>query len=183
VLLRQVSADAWNRRRQDSPQVAVPWVARRVVDERQETPAMSRAAYREGLRHLWLRGIAAMQVFNPAADGHAWRRALAEAQDAQHVYDQMLAAGDLLEHGEVMNYQVPLPGEETLLWSGLRDARHAVLRVTRNGSSRDRLLLQPWPGEVVLLPAPPEGASYLLIRGDNGIETRLLGRGDGPAGR
>jgi hypothetical protein len=183
VLLRQVSADAWNRHRQRSAQVAVPWVARRVQDEQQPTPAMSRAAYREGLRHLWLRGIAAMQVFNPAADGHAWRRALAEAQDAQHVYDEMLLAGDLLQRGEVMNYRVPLPGEAVLLWSGLRDDRRAVLRVTRNGSRRTSLLLQPWPGEVVLLPAPPEGASYLLTRGEGRIETRVLSRGDGPARR
>jgi len=183
VLLRQVSADAWNRQQQHSAQVAVPWVARRVVDEQQQTPAMSRAAYREGLRHLWLRGVAAMQVFNPTAGGRAWRRALAEAQDVQHVYDQMLAVGDLLEHGEVMNYQVPLPGEPGLLWSGLRDDSRAVVRVTRNGSPRAALLLQPWRGEIVLLPAPPEGASYLLTRGDDKIETLVLSRGDGPAHR
>lgn len=174
ILLRQVSADTWNRH-QLAPQLdSVPWVARRVVDEDVPTPAMSRMAYREALRHLWLRDVDAMLVFNPVAGGRHWRRALAEAQDAQQVYAEMLVAGDLLAHGEVMNYQVPMPGEQGILWSGLRDEEKAIVRVVRLNGKQAGLYLQAWPGERVLLAATEAGTSYHLVRTAKGIRVEAL---------
>ena len=175
ILLRQVSADAWNRHQLAPELESVPWVARRVVDEAVETPAMSRAAYREALRHLWLRDIDAMMVFNSAGrKNRHWRKALAEAQDVQHAFNEMLAVGDLLKSGRVMNYQVPMPGEAGVLWSGLRDDARAVVRLVRLGGSRKWLRLEVWQGEHVLLPLSDSGASFLLTRGEGGIAVNPL---------
>ncbi|HSH41963.1 MAG TPA: hypothetical protein VK973_07555, partial [Arenicellales bacterium] len=70
LLLRQVSVDARNRARQRPDMGSVVWVARWVPDHpRERVPVMSRAAYREALRHIWLRGADAMQVFNPVREG------------------------------------------------------------------------------------------------------------------
>lgn len=169
VLLRQVSADAWNRKALDTGQQSVPWVARRVVDEAVDTPSMSRSAYREALRHLWLRDVSGMQVFNPSANGHAWQRALAEAQDVQQVYAEMLSLGGLLQRGEVMNYQVPLPGQQGLLWSGLRDDESAYIRLTPQGKSPGKLRLQVWKGQSVTLAVGEHPVSYWLHRSVLGI--------------
>lgn len=178
VLLRQVSADAWNRSQLAPRQQSVPWVARRVQDQQGETPWMSRQRYREALRHLWLRDVDAMQVFNPSNHPDSVLRALAEAQDAQHVYAEMLAFRDLLQNGEVMNYQVPLPDAEGLLWSGLRNERNAVVRLVRLGGPHRRLRLQVWPDESVLLTASDEGMTYLLRRRPSGIQVQQVGQGD-----
>jgi len=177
VLLRQVSADAWNRHQYAPHLHSVPWVARWVKDEAGQTPQMSRRLYREALRHLWLRDVDGMQVFNPARRGRAALQALAEAQDVQHVYDQMLALGSLLENGEVMNYQVPMPGESGLLWSGLRDDRQAVVRLIRLGGPHAWLKLEAWPGEQALLPASEEGATFRLQRSEAGVVVRTLQSG------
>lgn len=163
ILLRQVSADAWNRQRSAPEMQAIPWVARVVRDEPRRTPMMSRSAYREVLRHLWLRGVAAMQVFNPGNAVGA--TALAEVQDAQAVYDEMLAWGDLLEHGEVMNYQVPMPDKTGVLWSGLRDDNRAVVRVVNFGGPQLSLKLQVWPDQYVLLEISEPGTTYIITRG------------------
>ena len=174
VMLRQVSADAWNRQQLAPGQRAVPWVSRRVTDESLETPAMSRPAYREALRHLWLRDVSAMQVFNPVAGGSQWRRALAEAQDAQQVYAEMLAAGELLNNGQVMNYQLLMPGEQGVLWSGLRNDELAFVRVLRVGEGPQLLRLQVWPGQSVTLPLGEQGASYLLYREPGQVRVEVL---------
>ena len=66
ILLRQASEDAANRSRVAPYLGGVVWVARWVPDrEVTPTPVMSRRMYREALRHLWLRGMDAMAVFNP----------------------------------------------------------------------------------------------------------------------
>lgn len=174
MMLRQVTADAWNRKELLPRAASVPWVSRRVVDENIETPEMSREVYREALRHLWLRDVDAMQVFNPADKGAQWRRALAEVQDAQHVYKEMLAAGDLLHSGEVMNYQLPMPGEQGIVWSGLRDEKQAFVRVFRLGGKQQLLRLEAWEGKQVLLPATEQGRSYRLLLTEKEIRVESL---------
>src|SRR5690606_23946323 len=73
ILLRQVSADA-HARRLDAPHMeSVVWVARWVRDILDRAyPVMSREAYREALRHIWLRGADAMMIFNPVRRGMQW---------------------------------------------------------------------------------------------------------------
>lgn len=174
LLLRQVSADAANRARKAPYLTAVPWVARRVRDlAGQDTPEMSRVAYREALRHLWLRGIAGMQVFNPLAADHPGR-ALAEVQDARAVYDELLAWRGLLTDGRVMNFRYPGPDDQGLLWSGLRDDQRALVRLYPMGGQAPKWLrLTVWPGQTALLPVLPGGASYLVERGAADGEPRV----------
>jgi len=63
---------------------------------------MTRERYREVLRHLWLRGVAAMQVFNSRHTGFE-DMALPEVDDAAAVYDQMLAFREFPTGGDVLN--------------------------------------------------------------------------------
>jgi len=175
ILLRESSMDAWNRAQKAPYLHAVPWVARWVRDlDDRRTPVMSRAAYREALRHLWLRGTAAMQVFNPLRESHP-AEALAEVQDAVAVYDELLEWRDLLEQGEVMNYQVPGPDDQGLLWSGLRTADSALVRLYPLGEHAPKWLdLAIWPGQRVVLQVLPGGSSYRIERAAAGAPPRVL---------
>jgi len=137
LLLRQVSVDARNRARLRPDMGAVVWVARWVPDHPGErVPVMSREAYREALRHIWLRGADAMQVFNPPREGYE-AYAVNEVRDAQAVYDEMLAYRAFLDRGEVMSFKVPDNRQPSVLWSGLRLADRAVVRVTRLGGGAE----------------------------------------------
>src|SRR5919201_441576 len=67
------------------------WVTRWVSEPpEQEFPVMSRERYREVLRHLWLRGVAGMQVFSPRYKGYE-DMAVPDVADAVAAYDDMLA--------------------------------------------------------------------------------------------
>jgi len=175
ILLREVSVDAQNRALKAPYLHAVPWVARWVRDlDDRRTPVMSRAAYREALRHLWLRGTAAMQVFNPLRSSHP-AESLAELQDAVAVYDELLAWRDLLDHGEVMNYQVPRPDDQGLLWSGLRTADTALVRLYSLGENAPKSLdLAIWAGQRVVLQVSPGGKSYRIERALAGAQPRVV---------
>ena len=175
LLLRQPSADAANRALKAPYLHAVPWVARWVRDlGERRTPVMSRAAYREALRHLWLRGTAGMQVFNPLRSGHA-AEALAEVQDAVAVFDEMLGQRELLERGQVMNYAVPGVDDRGLLWSGLRTDLDAVVRVYPLGDKAPKWLrLTVWEGQTVVLPVVAGGTSYRIERQAGGVAPRVL---------
>jgi len=165
-LLRQLSGDTANRLAYAPEVGSFPWVARWcpiVRGEDADVPYLSREAYRECLRHMWLRGIDGMQIFN------AWRKgyeemALIELQDAVAVYDQMLAQGEFLEAGEVMNLEGLAVQDEGVLWSGLRLQERAVVRLFSQGENAARLDLEPWPRYRIELEAPTEGRTYLLER-------------------
>jgi hypothetical protein len=174
VMLRQVSADACNRLR-DAPQVgAVAWVARWVPDlDDASIPVMSRAAYREALRHLWLRGVDAMEVFNPRREGFL-PMALAEVQDAAAVYDEMLAYRRFLEGGEVMNLEVPPAAGAGALWSGLRLGDEAVVRVVALGASPVRVRVAPWTGISLVLEADGSGRTFRVRREGDGAQAVVV---------
>lgn len=174
VLLRQVSADTFNRRATAPHLDSFPWVARwvRVVEpdpkaEKEEppippVPVMGREAYRDVLRHLWLRGIDGMQVFNSSTTSDP-ETAVAEVEDTQAVYDEMLGRRAFLEGGEVMNLEVPAPRDPGPFWSGLRLGDKALVRVTGGpGGGNQEVTVEAWPRRPATLPAPPGGATYLL---------------------
>lgn len=162
LLLRQVSMDALNRARYRPDMGAVVWVARWVPDRPDaRVPVMSRAAYREALRHIWLRGADGMQVFNPARAGFE-RYAVREVEDVQGVYDEMLAHREFLEHGEVMNFRVPDNRDAPMLWSGLRLADRALIRVTNLGTRQNRVYLCLTRGQCVDLPLPRHGRTFTI---------------------
>ena len=165
LLLRQVSDDAYNRGRMAPYLKSVPWVGRWVpLDRDKATPVMSRESYREALRHLWLRGIDAMQVFNSGANAE-WR--IGEVEDTVAVYGEMLAFGKFLEEGRVMNFDYPGVQEDGVLWSGLRLERDAVVRVA--SQTHSTAWLEPWEGRWVRLPIPAGGATYLLTLTEGGV--------------
>nr|CRH06533.1 Protein of unknown function [Candidatus Magnetococcus massalia] len=168
VMLRQVSADSYNRHRYASYLKAIPWVARWVPDHlSKKAPIMSRTHYREALRHLWLRGIDGMQVYNVVASPYQ-EMAIAEMEDAQQVYDEMLAFKQTLQNGQVMNYTIPAADHDGTLWSGVSLDNRAIIRVVSQSDEVGSIQLKLWKKHVISLTAPPEGATYdvRLISGE-----------------
>lgn len=171
-LLRGVSVDATNRSAYGPEVMSFPWVTRFCPLESggdDEVPDMSREAYRECLRHLWLRDIDGMQLFNARWQGYEedWIR---ELQDAVAVYGEMLAYADLLGAGQVMNLAVPAAQDDGVLWSGMRLKRRAVVRAVSQGEGPGRLQLDVWPGASLELRAPVTGATYEIVRTETGCE-------------
>jgi carboxyl-terminal processing protease len=123
-------------------------------------PIMSRVRYREALRHLWLRGIDGMQVFNSTTPGHA-EIAISEVEDAQKIYDEMLAFRHFQERGSPINL-APYTPEITLLWSGLRLNDEVIIRAISLRERADVLNVEPWPGTYVSLSASTEGTTWHL---------------------
>lgn len=171
-LLRQVSADAANRLAFAPHAACFPWVARWcpiLGDPEHAVPDMSRPAYREALRHLWLRGVTGMQVFNPRNPQYEaiW---LQELQDVVAVYDEVLAYREFLDQGEVMNLEVPPPQHDGVFWSGLRLADRALVRLTNQSDQEIVFPLEPWPGHPIALSLPADsGRTFLLERVTSGV--------------
>ena len=165
LLLRQVSADSANRQQQAPYMASVPWVGRWVVDHPdKKVPIMSRERYREVLRHLWLRGIDGMQIFNPVDFTATLRMAVAEVQDSVSVYDEMLAYRDFLEKGTVLQLAYPAMQEDGAIWSGLRLQNEAIVRLFWQGGTIGSLEIEPWQGSKVRLNSPTRGATFRLRR-------------------
>jgi len=165
LLLRQVSEDAFNRNHFAPHVGSLPWVARRVVDHpKKPTPAMRRSTYREVLRHLWLRGIDGMQVFNVGPQGANDPLAKEEILDTQQIYDEMLAYSSFLETGQVMNFKVSDPWKTEVVWSGLQKTDQAVVRLFFQGEGTKTVKIEPWPGQSVELTATSIGKTCIFTR-------------------
>lgn len=165
VLLRQVSVDGENRQQMAPYLDAIPWVARWVVDHPDKrVPIMSRERYREVLRHIWLRGVQGMQVFNPSIFNGSNRvdMAIAEVQDAVTIYDEMLEYRNYLEKGTVINFHYPGVQENGPLWSGLRLKEEAIVRVFWQGAEIKPLKIEPWQGISVTLNSSTRAATFHL---------------------
>lgn len=153
---------------------SIPWVARYCPDDEDPAiPIMSRERYREVLRHLWLRGVDGMQVFNPTRRGFS-RIVLSEVQDAVAVYDEMLEHREFLESGDVMNLDVPGPEHDGVVWSGLRSGNQAVVRVFRQGKGEGTVTIEPWIGRPIELDVPSKGQTYLLRYDGTRVTRRSL---------
>ncbi|MBF0589521.1 MAG: hypothetical protein HQL53_10355 [Magnetococcales bacterium] len=162
LMLRQVSADAFNRKKMAPYVKSYPWVGRWVPETGlRSAPVMSRRRYREALRHLWLRDVDGMQLFNSQRGANV-DLAVYELQDAVAVFDEMLAYGEILEKGEAMNLHSPKMQQDTAFWSGKRYKDQAVVRVVNLGPKDDSVVLRPWRGFAIVLPVPREGATYQL---------------------
>jgi len=169
LLLREVSDDAANRQVWAPGRTSVPWVCRWCPDdENPQIPIMTRERYREVLRHLWLRGICDMEVFNPVHKGFE-SMAVYEVQDAVEVYDEMLAYRDFLDHGSPLCLDVPNIQDDGVLWSGLRSGNRAVVRTFKQGGGKANVTIEPWPDKKIALEATPAGKTYLLILKDDQI--------------
>ena len=163
LLLKEVSADTANRLAWTPGRRSVPWVCRWCPDDpNPKIPIMTRERYRETLRHLWLRGISDMQIFNPLREGYE-TLAVNEVQDAVIVYDEMLEYRDFLDEGTPLHLDIPKPQDGGVLWSGLRLKDRAVIRTFKPGDGKTKVTVEPWPGRKIALEATPAGKTYLLV--------------------
>lgn len=167
LMLRQISSDCWNRMRELPYMCSVPWVARCVKDSRnKQIPVMSREAYRESLRHIWLRGISGMMVFNPHIKSslHASEH---ELEDAMLVYHEMVNYHDLIINGRVLNLAIPEIEYEGVVWSGMGTDDHLLIRASHFGVGS----VQVWVGvsrnERYLLNVPVAGKWFYIKRGNS----------------
>jgi hypothetical protein len=168
LLLQMVSGDTRNRMTWAQGLKSFPWVARWVDETREkDRPILSRQRYREVLRHLWLRGADAMQVYNSTAPGYE-HMALAEVEDALAVYAETNAYGELLR-GEPLNLEVPPPQSDAAFWSGRRLVDRAVIRTFKPGGGEAQVQVEPWPGHPVTLLADGDGRTYRLRLGPAGV--------------
>ena len=161
VMLSQVSEDTANAQKMAPETLSIPWVCRYCPDENDaKVPLLSRARYREILRHLWLRGADSLQVFN--ADRPKYAEICAEeVEDAVASYDEALKYRNLLDHGTVMNTRVPGVEETGAIWSGLRSPDEAVVRVFAPGTKIVTFSLVIWDNTPKQrFKAPPAGATY-----------------------
>ncbi|MDP6438094.1 MAG: hypothetical protein QGH74_00500 [Candidatus Brocadiia bacterium] len=162
LLLREVSADAANLLKYAPEKDCIPWVDRWCPDDMDpEIPIMSRERYRESLRHMWLRGVDGMQIFNPERSGYE-ELVLNEVQDAVAVYDEMLAYREFLDGGEIMCTDIPAEQDDGVVWSGLRLEDRAVVRAFKQGGGKETVRVEARPGTTVELEAVPEGRTYVL---------------------
>jgi hypothetical protein len=164
LLLRQVSLAGKLGERWAPEKESIPWITRWVSEPPElEFPVMTRERYREVLRHLWLRGVAAMQVFSPRIPGFE-DMALPEVEDAVAAYDEMLAFREFLDNGEVLTHEIPREQDDGVVWSGMRLGDRAVVRVFKQGMGKERQAVRPWGQKEFELEAAGEGQTYLLSK-------------------
>jgi hypothetical protein len=168
ILLQQISDETANRLLWTPEKPSIPWVERWLPESDQyKLPVMTRERYRELLRHLWLRGISGMQVFNPHWKGYE-RMSVYEVLDAAMVYDEMMAYSDLIESGVPLNLKYPAAQDDGAFWSGLRLGDRAVIRVFKQGGGRAQITVTPWPGVNISMTADAHGETYVVTRGRPG---------------
>ena len=137
--------------------------------ERHRIP-MSKDDYRELLRHVWLRGVDRMFLFNR---GHTtnprfdWQQraneSFEEVEDARAVYDEMLAFREFLKHGEPMNHERYKPFTGEPYWSGLELDDRALVRATSRDGEIRTVEVSAFGDQRFELDAVPEGRFYLLF--------------------
>ena len=170
LLLNETSDDAANRLIWAPDRKAVPWVCRWCPDDpNPKIPIMSRERYREVLRHLWLRGISGMQIFQPKRDGYE-EIAIAEVQDAVAIYDEILPYKDFIDHGTPISLDLPKMQDDGVLWSGLRWGDKAIVRAFKQGGGKGAVTIEPWKGSKITLAVPPGGKTWQLLLKDKKIQ-------------
>ncbi len=165
ILLRQVSADSYARNRIAPELEQTVWIARWARDNQSKlTPMMSRSAYREALRHLWLRGVDAMEIFSPVRKGYE-DLAIQEVEDASTIFNEMLAYEEFLSSGTVLNYRYRISNRKPVLWSGMKLENQALIRATSLSGKLESVTVDPWSDSKITLQAPISGVTYFLFRG------------------
>jgi|GEM_PF-627539 len=172
VMLRVFSREAASRQVLAPGKGSVPWVSRYVIesqDNKRLLPMLSRERYREILRHVWLRGATAMQVFNPDCYGSTtW--CIYKLEDAAAVYDEMMAWRRFLEAGTPLNFDGPAREDAGAVWSGLRLDDEALIGGFTQGSRPVRFRVRPWASAAAVeLQAVPAGTTWLLRRTGDSI--------------
>ena len=76
----------------------------------------------------------------------------------------MLAFREFLEDGEVLTYEIPREQDDGVVWSGIRLAERAILRLFKQKTGKERLTVRPWEAKEFALEATGDGQSYLLSK-------------------
>jgi hypothetical protein len=179
IILNVLSSSLQN----SPPRRSVAWVSQYVRDDTSGLYdyQMTVPLYREVLRHVWLRGIVRMSVFNPHdynAPPDKWYMtpdySYHQLDYARGVMDEMLAFRSFLDNGTPMNFGVSPMFDHSPVWSGLALNGQAVVRtVSPNTTTTGTIASVTVPGGATFtnLAAPPDGATYLL--GPNTAQHRV----------
>jgi hypothetical protein len=149
--------------------LVVPWTSAMMPDAKYP---ISLPAYKEMLRHLWLRGANSMFLFGlayPSADGDQGP-ALQQIEAARSVYDEMLTYRPFLDQGTPMNLTNPSLSGATPTWSGLKLGNQALVRTYSVDGQGTQVTVNAF-GQNLVLDAPRAGATYLITQG--GAVTRV----------
>ncbi len=172
-MIEQLSTETANRLKWMPEKSAIPWVARWLPEnDEYNLPVMSRERYRELLRHMWLRGIKGMQVFNPRFKDYE-KMAVYELQDAATIYSEMAPYHDLIETGTPICLDVPPAQSNKLVWSGLKTDSKAVVRAFKQGGGKAMASIGIWPGVKVQFPVDANGVTALVEKSANGVHVTL----------
>jgi hypothetical protein len=128
---------------------------------------MSHPVYREWLRHLWLRGMDGMYLYNLGFNesyGVSAEFSFQSIENARSVMDEMLGYREFLEKGKPMNFDLPALRTTGIVWSGLALPDQVLVRTFTFGPETKQLDLIPFPGVAVKLDATNRGATYLIGR-------------------
>jgi hypothetical protein len=156
--------------RKSPGKLSIPYVSRFVPDNAspEYRLGMSQRAYRELLRHVWLRGADALFLFNhgfptkPQIVTH--EASFASVEDARAVYDELLAHRSFLEGGTPVSFAVPRDLSREALWSGLRLGDLCLVRATPPPGAAATVRVAAFDGAGVELDVPAEGTYYLISR-------------------
>jgi hypothetical protein len=128
---------------------------------------MSQDAYRELLRHVWLRGADGLYLFNlgyPTKPQTVTAEfSFQSVEDARSTWDELLEYREFLDKGVPMTFAVPKDVSAEAVWSGRRlgDGR-CLIRAVSLGDADARVRVDLPTGSSVELAAPRAGATYLV---------------------
>jgi len=174
VMLGEPSIHQKNADRYYPEMESIPWVDRYCADnEDPKIPILTRDRYREILRHLWLRGVDGMQIFNPSwfpDDPEKMKIITEEVVDVIEIYDEMLEYRKFLDDGKVMNYAFPTVKGGEAFWSGLLLGDEAIVRTFAQGDKEEFVVFMPFDeaDPIKLSCKPNKGTTYLLTLDPNG---------------
>jgi len=126
---------------------------------------MSHACYKELIRHLLLRGCAGFYLFNlgyAPGSGATAEFSFQSVEDVRSAYDELLEFRPFLDRGQVMNAEVLPVLNAGPIWSGLKLGDRYLIRAFNLGKEDLRVTINLTEDSRVTLPAPPEGATYLV---------------------
>jgi hypothetical protein len=161
TMLRAVSQLHANIR---ADQRIIPFVSSWVgAPQDTQVPRLSKALYREFLRHAVLRGARGFYCFNVAPPYGPMADFYAELADINAVCNELFAQREFLEGGTPLNDAWPDPKDASAtVWSGLRHGDRALVRVVTLAAAPCWVDVVAWPGAATRLLATPAGVTYLV---------------------
>lgn len=139
------------------------------VDQRENYDIpMSQPAYRELLRHIWLRGADSMFVFavhrktDPSKNNSALQ-SLKTVEDTRMIMDEVLAYREFLEHGQAIHFTWPSPTDTGVVWSALQLKDKVLVRYVTLGDPVKSFIITVFDNQSHTLTATPQG-QYTIIK-------------------